>query len=375
MHVPQYILFVLNPVRFLYALDLMLLISTEGSLGHGIIALEAVDKVISEDVEGLGEDMMLKVQDLMSREFEHKDHTILPEDEIQRLLMGANRVIDYALTLELQVIKLKQHTLRIINTAPISSACEGLLDLLQNTYGYRESLESHQEGICLATFPHPSTPTGPEIAEEQLTSTEEAQQAQELASALQIDIVLPGPSSEPTKCPAKPSGDEPAIKKPAVAAGQAMKQSGCGTWLKPISEVTPFHPISEGSIHTTSIDKKCQMSSSRVHNTTVYKCKLCGYPSEQHTQCATHIRGMHLSTCLAYHLCSWHTYHSIDFQKHLDKHHPSQESTWYPPLPDLSNIEIKKEVDESEIPEVMLEYNIDSIKAKTEVLTIPDDSD
>ena len=54
----------------------MLLISTEGSLEHGIIALEAVNKVISEDVEGLGEDMMLKVQDLISREFGHKDHAM-----------------------------------------------------------------------------------------------------------------------------------------------------------------------------------------------------------------------------------------------------------------------------------------------------------
>ena len=255
MHVPQNVLFILNPVRFLYALDLMLLISTEGSLGHGIVALEAVDKAICEDVEGLGEDMMLKVQDLMSREFGHKDHAMIPEDEIQRLLVRANRVIDYTLTLELQVMKLKQHALRIINTALIGSACRRLLDLLQNMYGYPESLESHQEGICLATFPHPSTPAGPEIVEEQLTSTEEAQQAQESASALQIDIVSPGSSSEPPKCPTKPSGDEPAIKKVAVAAGQAIKQSGHGTWLKPISEVTPFHPISEGSVHMTSIDK------------------------------------------------------------------------------------------------------------------------
>ena len=83
---------------------------------------------------------------------------------------------------------------------------------------------------------------------------------------------------------------------------------------------------------------------------------------------------MLLSTCLACRLCSWKTYHSVDFQKHIDKHHPSQESAWYPPLPDLSKIEIKKEVDESEISEALITFTIDGLKAEQQIVTVSDET-
>ena len=106
------------------------------------------------------------------------------------------------LTLELQVVKLKQHVLRVINTTFIGSACGKFLDLLQNAYGYPESLESCQESIRLATFAACSSqPEEPEVCEERLTSSEEAKQAKEIASSLQMGVAIPRTSREPFKRP------------------------------------------------------------------------------------------------------------------------------------------------------------------------------
>ena len=80
---------------------------------------------------------------------------VLPEDEIQNLLVGSNHIMDYALTSELQVIKLKQHTLRVFNSAVTGAACGKLLDILECTYGYPESYESWQQGLSLTTFTYP----------------------------------------------------------------------------------------------------------------------------------------------------------------------------------------------------------------------------
>ena len=125
---------------------------SESSLGHSLLALEAIDWVVSKDAESLCQDLLLKTQEMMKKEFSHIEEGCLPENEIQCLLLGANRIIDYALSMDMQLIKLKQHALRIISAAITGSACCKLLDILEAMYGYPETLENRQHGMSLARF-------------------------------------------------------------------------------------------------------------------------------------------------------------------------------------------------------------------------------
>ena len=77
-------------------------------LGHSLSALESVDHLVEKDVEKLGAELQLKVQELMHKEFSHSHEGVLPEDQIQRLLASSNQVMNFALSLELQVVHLKQ---------------------------------------------------------------------------------------------------------------------------------------------------------------------------------------------------------------------------------------------------------------------------
>ena len=98
---------------------------------------------------------------------------------------------------------------------------------------------------------------------------------------------------------------------------------------------------------------------------------------EQHSQCATHIRGIHLCTCISCQICGNHTYHSIDFSCHLEAKDVDKESEWFAPLPDLSNVAIKQKVKEEEVEDLFTEYNIAGVREtnKFKVITIDLDTD
>ena len=49
-----------------------ILIIVRNSLGHSLLALEAVDKVVEKNTKSLGKDMSLKVQELLWKEFGHQ---------------------------------------------------------------------------------------------------------------------------------------------------------------------------------------------------------------------------------------------------------------------------------------------------------------
>ena len=100
----QSLKFILNKLSFSIS---------EGSLGHSLLALEAIDCAVSKDADLLGQDLLLKTQEMM-KEFGHTDVGRSPKTEIQRMLLGANRILDNVLSMDIQLIKLKQLTLRII---------------------------------------------------------------------------------------------------------------------------------------------------------------------------------------------------------------------------------------------------------------------
>ena len=116
---------------------------------------------------------------------------VLPKDEIKNLLISFNRVMDFnALTLELRVIKLKQHVSWIFNSAVTGAACGKLLDILEATYSYPELLKCCQQGMSLATFSYLPSVSEPDPDEYRLLAGEEIQQAAELAKALDVDLAL-----------------------------------------------------------------------------------------------------------------------------------------------------------------------------------------
>ena len=143
-------------------------LSAEEVLGHSLLALEVIDHVISKDDQTLGNELLLKAHELMKWEYGHRDEGTLPKDEIQRMLIGAYRIMDFALSLDIQLICLKQHALCVFHAAVTSGTCGRLLDILEAVYRYQESLERRQQGMTLATFnKKPDTEEVP-IAEDSL---------------------------------------------------------------------------------------------------------------------------------------------------------------------------------------------------------------
>ena len=100
----------------------------------------------------LGNELLLKAQEMMKKGYGNQDEGTLPEDEIQQMLIGANRIMDYALSLDIQLICLKQHALHVFNSAVTGDTCHCLLDIPEAIYGYPESVESRQQGMTLITF-------------------------------------------------------------------------------------------------------------------------------------------------------------------------------------------------------------------------------
>ena len=62
----------------------------------------------------------------------------ITEDTIQTLLMGANHLLDFSLSMEKTIIELRQSALQTYNIALGGQACGKLLDLLENIFGYPE---------------------------------------------------------------------------------------------------------------------------------------------------------------------------------------------------------------------------------------------
>ena len=63
------------------------------------------------DAKVLAQDILRRIQELQLKHWGHKDTGVLPEDTIQQLLLGANSILDIALTIEKEAISLKQQGL------------------------------------------------------------------------------------------------------------------------------------------------------------------------------------------------------------------------------------------------------------------------
>ena len=66
--------------------------------------------------------------------------------------MGANRLLDFSLSMEKTIIELWQSALRTYNIALGGQACGKLLDLLENIFGYPETRASKDFEAALQPY-------------------------------------------------------------------------------------------------------------------------------------------------------------------------------------------------------------------------------
>ena len=116
------------------------------------------------DAKVLGQNILWRIQELQLKHWGHKDTRVLPEDTIQQLLLGANSILDFALTIEKEAISLKQQGLCLWNVALGGHTCGQMLHILEDIFGLLESEESKRfdQGLVPETDPDETFPEGAE---------------------------------------------------------------------------------------------------------------------------------------------------------------------------------------------------------------------
>ena len=225
------------------------------------------------------------------------------------------------------------------NIALGGQACGKLLDLLENIFGYPETKASKDFEVAL----QPSSLLDPEVEPETdaLMATSDAGPS---SSKTEEGVGSETVRHHSQKCKASGSFEMP------VGKGKALRKP-TGTLIE---DAVAFLVISEKAITMTGISSrdfligKVTKKSGKKGKQSIYRCKHCGYVTEQKAQGATHVRAEHLRHCLQCHLCDYRTFRSMDFKPHLTVKHPSHSAEWYKPLPDLSSI-VATEVDPKDI--------------------------
>ena len=257
----------------------LLLTISVGTKAYSLAALAAFDAAQLPSTKLLGEECLKQIQDLQIAHWGTEHVGILQEDAIQTLIMGANRLLDFSLSMEQTIIDLHQSALRVYNIALGGQACGKLLDLLENIFGYLETKASKDFEAAL----QPSS----------LLDSEEEPEAE--MTAVTGDV--------------EPSGSQATGVKPEQAKHHALKHqasesfelpAGKGKASKkstevPLRDATAFLVISEKVITMTGISSgdlligKATKKSGKKGKQSIYRCQHCGYISEQKAKGATHV--------------------------------------------------------------------------------------
>ena len=78
---------------------------------YSLAALVAFDSAKLPSAQNLGAECLRQIQDLQIAHWGTKNLEILQEDTIQTLLMGANHLLDFSLSMEKTIIDLRQSAL------------------------------------------------------------------------------------------------------------------------------------------------------------------------------------------------------------------------------------------------------------------------
>ena len=89
----------------------LLLAISVGTKAYSLAALAAFDAAQLLSTKSLGEECLKQIQDLQIAHWGTKHVGILQEDTIQTLIMGANRLLDFLLSMERTIIDLHQSAL------------------------------------------------------------------------------------------------------------------------------------------------------------------------------------------------------------------------------------------------------------------------
>ena len=119
---------------------------------YSLAALTAFDSAKLPSAQNLGAECLWQIQDLQIAHWGTENLGILQEDTIQTLLMGANRLLDFSLSMEKTIIDLRQSAVQTYNIALGGQACGKLLDLLENIFGYPETRASKDFEAALQPY-------------------------------------------------------------------------------------------------------------------------------------------------------------------------------------------------------------------------------
>ena len=234
----------------------------------------ASDSAKLPSAQNLGAECLRQIQDLQIAHWGTENLRILQEDTIQTLLMGANRLLDFSLSMEKTIIDLRQSALRTYNIALGGQACGKLLDLLENIFGYPETWAS--KDFEAALWPY------------SLLDPEHEPEVEKAADSNQA-----GTSREGVPEVSGNRGYHCSLKRQASASFETP--TGKGKAFRkpssvPIQEATAFLVISEKAITMTGISgsdlligkatKKAGSKESRGKQS-IYRCQHCRYISEQ----------------------------------------------------------------------------------------------
>ena len=82
-----------------------------GTKAYSLSALAAFDALKLPSTKTLGEDCLQQIQDLQITHWGMEHVGLLEKDTVQTLIMGANRLLDFSLSMERTIIEPRQSAL------------------------------------------------------------------------------------------------------------------------------------------------------------------------------------------------------------------------------------------------------------------------
>ena len=236
------------------------------------------------------------------------------------LSFQANRQLDFACSMEISALKLKQSALWSYNIALAGTACGKLLHSLEELFGVPESEASKREGARIASTEY----RAPEVE-----TPEEA-----AATVIEKPTISTPPTNSST--PSASAVRPPPLKRRKVLELITRSSKTFTDKLTHIRQASGYFPTSSITMNVTGVDEK--LVEKPDENVSVYRCVLCLYCAEQKGQLFTHVHRVHLGVCIQCRLCDYRTYRGVDMKSHLSKAHPSREDEWLEPLPSLEGL-------------------------------------
>ena len=160
--------------------------SANGGKSHNLEALTHFDISKLLDACIIGADILHQMQELQIRHWGHEDIGCIPEDTMQQLILGANRILDVAISLEKEALTLKQQGLHLWNMAIGGQACGRMLQILEDIFGFPEPADSVAFGQTLQPKVDIPEDLPPEAEEEDPGPSKQTFPSQPTSATIQV---------------------------------------------------------------------------------------------------------------------------------------------------------------------------------------------